>query len=191
MEPGKQIIKAGYRSFKIYHFTGKVANTTKNLETKVRGGSDANANVSITSTTIIHDQIFLIDKEGKEKAMNLSGFDLSCRESNILTASWAMEEDDNLGPYFAITNYTTDQQFINDSIVRDLVKYGSKKRGALKVYLVYLAVLVALILIGIIISWILAVLLAIVSWGYYRLVKIPSWIKEFKSKIEYPKPELW
>ncbi len=193
-----QTIKAGKRSFNIYHFTGKVASATKNMETKVSGsgggggsyqGTGYNAPVRITSTTIVHDQLFIVDKEGQEQALQLQGFNLACREGNIVTASWAVQEGAEEGPYFAITNHSTNQQFINEAVVKKIVSFGTKKGNVLSGCLILLAIFAVVIYLGI--KFPIVFIAAIGYVVYFNFVTLPAWIKSFKSSVEYPKPELW
>jgi len=193
-----QIIKVGRREFTIYHFTGKVASASKNLETKVSGsgggggsyqGTGYSAPVRISSTTVVHDQLFLVDKEGHEKALQLQDFNLACREGNIVTASWAIQVGSNEGPYFAITNHSTDQQFINDKIVRKIVNFGTKKGGVAMGCLLILAFFVVAIYLCYKFPILIVAVLGFII--YFNFVTLPGWIKKFKSSVEYPKPALW
>lgn len=193
-----QTINVGKRNIEVYHFTGKVAESQKNMETKISGGggggysyqgTGGSAPVRITSTTIIHDQIFIVDKDGKEKSLQLKGFDLACRESNIVSAMWAIVEGNNEGPYFAVINHTTDKAFVNDKIVRDiviksvrLVNIDNQALGCLLV----IGVMVILALIW----WPLVI--AFIAYAiYFEFAVIRKGIKKFKSEVVYPQPGLW
>lgn len=193
-----QTIKAGKRNFTIYHFTGKVASASKNMETKVSGGGGGGgsyqgtgytAPVRITSTTVVHDQLFLVDKEGQETALQLQDFNLACREGNIVTASWAIQVGGDEGPYFAVTNHSTNQQFINDKVIKKIVNFGTKKGNAFMGCSLLLAIFVVAIYLCVKFP---ILILPIVGWVIYmNWVTIPQWMKQFKSSVEYPKVELW
>jgi hypothetical protein len=127
----KQIV-AATKSIDLYWTTGKVADAGKNMETIVKGGggggytykgTGTTAPVSITSTTVVHDQIFLIDREGNEHAFQLQGFNVACRTNNELAIIWAIREGKNNGPYIIAYNYSTRNAFYNDSSLNKLFRY--------------------------------------------------------------------
>lgn len=116
------------RELDLYWFTGKVLTTTKNLETQVHGGggggyvsqgSGYSAPVTISSTTTVHDQIFLAKSDGTEMAFQLHGFNVACRESNLVTVLWAIRPGEESGSYVLVYNHTTkDARFDDDAIKR-------------------------------------------------------------------------
>jgi hypothetical protein len=118
------------RPFELYWFTGRVATATKNLETQVHGGGGGgyvhqgtgySAPVAISSTTTVHDQLFLIGKDGDEQAFQLQGFNVACRESNHLTVLWAMRQGAATGPYVLVVNHTTKDAKFNEDSLRALL----------------------------------------------------------------------
>lgn len=120
-------------TYRLQSTTGKVLNASKNMETIVRGGGGGGATykgtggtapVHISSTTIVHDQFFLEDTNGQEHSFQLSGFDLACREGNVLTVAWAIKQGRDKGPYVAITNHTTQKNYFNNDAIRSLCKPG-------------------------------------------------------------------
>lgn len=192
-----QTIRIGNKDVTIYSFTGKVASSSKNMETKVSGGggggysykgTGGTAPVRITSTTIVHDQLFLVNREGNETALQLQGFDLACRESNIVTAMWAIKEGSETGPYFAVLNHSTNSKFAKDSAIKQIViecvspfKSGSKTAGILKLLAIIALCIIVLPLMLVLIGYII----------YFNVVTIPNGVKEFKSQIQYPTSDLW
>ena len=52
------------------------------------GGS---APTTISSTTVVHDQIFLTDSDGTEYTFQLQDFNVACREGNELTVIWSIK----------------------------------------------------------------------------------------------------
>ena len=130
-------ITTGNGQYTIYTFTGKVLSSGKNMETKVHGGGGGGATyggtggsapVRITSTTVVHDQIFLQDTGGKERALQLQDFNIACREGNILTALWMIKSGANEGPYVVMHNHTTDQTFYQEQKLRQIFTLPSKVR---------------------------------------------------------------
>lgn len=115
-------------SFEVYSFTGMVEESGKNMETKVYGGGGGGATyqgtggtapVSISSRTVVHDQFFLVNAEGREKAFQLQDFNLAARKSNMLTVFWGMRSGQETGHYFAVKNHSTNEEFYRDDLLRN------------------------------------------------------------------------
>ena len=115
------------RSFDLYHFTGITEESGKNLETKVSGGGGGGATyqgtggtapVTITSRTVVHDQLFLINKEGKEKSFQLQDFNLAARKGNQLTVFWGIKSGDQTGYYFAVKNHSTEEEYYREDLLK-------------------------------------------------------------------------
>jgi hypothetical protein len=124
-------VKAGFKDYTLHSVTGRVANTSKNLETRVHGGGGGGstyqgtgyaAPVTISSTTTVHDQIFLIDSEGKEHSFQLADFDIACREGNELTVIWSIKQGNKTGEYIVVHNQTTSKTFFNIGALRRMFK---------------------------------------------------------------------
>jgi hypothetical protein len=123
------------KELELYWFTGKVAGSSKNLETTVsvsggggggyvQGGTGYVAPVSISSssTTTVHDQLFLIDRNGKEKSFQLQDFDIACRETHQVTVLWAMNKGAKEGPYVLVYNHTTKDAAFKEEALSRLLK---------------------------------------------------------------------
>jgi len=168
-----QTIQLGKRYATLHQFTGKVMSTSKNMETKVHGGggggysyqgTGGSAPVRISSTTVVHDQLFIQTKDGEERALQLQDFDLAVREGNIVTAMWGIPEGKNEGPYYAVINHSTRSQFVSDKKVREVT----------------LAV----------IWW----PLLIAFFGYaiwFEFAVVRKYIKVLKATIQAPQVEAW
>jgi hypothetical protein len=100
-----------------------VEESGKNMETKVSGeggggatyqGTGGTAPVTITSRTVVHDQLFLVNLEGKERAFQLQDFNLAARKGNQLTVFWGIKAGEKSGHYFAVKNHSTDQEFYRE-----------------------------------------------------------------------------
>lgn len=112
--------------FELFSFSGVVEESGKNMETQVSGGGGGGATyqgtggsapVTISSRTIIHDQLFLINSEGKEKSFQLQDFHLAARKGNQLTVFWGIKAGDKTGYYIAVKNHSTDQEFYRDDLL--------------------------------------------------------------------------
>ena len=124
-------LRIGSKTLSLSWFTGKVVGTTKNLETKVSGGggggytsqgSGYTAPVSITSTTTVHDQLFLIDPSGKERSFQLQNFDIACRETHDVTVLWAAKKGKNNGYNVLVYNHTVSKAAFQRSSLSLLLK---------------------------------------------------------------------
>ena len=120
------------KEYDLYTVTGKVMETGKNLETRVRGGGGGGATyggyggtapVSITSTTVVHDQIFLVDDKKQEHSFQLQDFNVACRADNIISVIWAIKKGAKTGPYIAVVNDTTGNTFFNDKALQEMFRY--------------------------------------------------------------------
>lgn len=125
-------ISAAGKRYNLYWTTGKVMESGKNMETIVRGsggggatynGYGGTAPVNISSTTVIHDQIFLVDASGREHAFQLQDFNVACRTDNQLAVIWAIKEGSKTGPYIIAYNHTTRNAYYNDKDLTKVFRY--------------------------------------------------------------------
>lgn len=121
------------RHYNIYTTTGKVNEAGKNLETKVHGGGGGGYNyqgtggsapVTITSTTVVHDQIFLTDASGTEHAFQLQDFNVACREGNEISVVWAIKAGGKTGPYIVVVNHSTRQSYYNEKQLKKMFRFN-------------------------------------------------------------------
>lgn len=119
----KSFNPSGATAFDLHLFSGIIEESGKNLETRVSGGGGGGATyqgtggtapISITSKTVIHDQLFLTSKEGKERSFQLQDFNLACRRGNEVTVYWGIKQGSSNGPYLAVKNHTTEQEFFDE-----------------------------------------------------------------------------
>ncbi|MEO6851818.1 MAG: hypothetical protein ABI203_12210 [Mucilaginibacter sp.] len=121
------------KHYDLYTVTGKVNEAGKNMETKVHGGGGGGYNyrgtggsapVSITSTTVVHDQIFLTDNSSTEHSFQLQDFNVACRESNELSVIWAIKSGSTTGPYIVVVNHTTRKTFYHDKELKKMFRFN-------------------------------------------------------------------
>lgn len=119
-------------AFDLHYFSGIVEESGKNMETRVHGGggggatyqgTGGNAPVSISSTTVIHDQLFLTNKEGKERSFQLQDFNLACRRGNEVSVFWGIKKGKPNGSYLAVKNHTTEQLFFEEGELNKMFLY--------------------------------------------------------------------
>lgn len=160
----KTITTAG-KTYNLYWTYGTVEESGKNMETQVSGGGGGGATyggyggntpVHISSKTVIHDQIFLVDEEGFEHSFQLQDMNIACRKGNKLSVIWAIQQGKKKGPYIMAYNHTTGKVF-NDE--KEQIKMF-RRNGPL--------ILLAIVLAGFMGSQ--------VAGGFYILVvAIPIW----------------
>jgi hypothetical protein len=135
-------IQINRKNINLHSTRGIVVSSNKNMETRVSGGGGGNnTNVRITSTTIVHDQLFLKDSDNKEHSFQLQGFNLAAREGNELTVVWGIRNGKKNGPYLYIYNHTTSSEFVNRRNIESLI--GSSVPG----YIFLIALVLGLYLI--------------------------------------------
>ncbi len=175
-------VKTAGKEATLYHFTGMVAEAGKNMETIVSGGggggysyqgTGGSAPVTISSRTVIHDQFFLVDKNGNERAFQLQGFNIACRKDNKLTVIWGIKKGERNGPYIIVHNFSTHETFYKDVLIGKLFVPNQ--------LLVFGGFVLGIILLWQVIGW-YSLIVAVVAF-----VKINSW---FKSQINQFKKDL-
>jgi hypothetical protein len=96
----------------LYSYTGKVLSSKKDKETVISSqtmGTGNNRQTAVSSTTIEHHEIFMVDADGKERSVQLQDFDFPLREGNTLSLIWFIKEGDERGPYIHARNHSTDE----------------------------------------------------------------------------------
>jgi hypothetical protein len=102
--------------FSICYIKGVVLGKDKHLETKMYGGggggysyngTGGSAPVSIGSTTTIHDKLYLMDDDNREHAVELTDWDVACREGHKLLVIWVIKGGKDEGPYVSVSNLST------------------------------------------------------------------------------------
>lgn len=208
-----QTIKLGKRNVKVYHFTGKVVGASKNLETKISGGGGGGGGGfsykgtgstaptytnPIESTTYVHDQLFLKDREGNERALQLVDFDIACRKGHIVTAMWAIPEGKKTGSYFTIINHSTNSKFTQRSVIENIAKryvHPLPIRNELIYTICILGIIMMLQSKTLVdIAWQTIFILLFVMVGillYSRLGLWPEVTNRFFKSVNYPDAERW
>lgn len=123
-------IKIGGTNYAIYYIKGTVVGKDKHLETQVSGGGGGGYShqgtgysgaVSISSRTITHDKIFLQDENGKEHAVELTNWDIACREGHQMLMQWIVKGNEKNGPYVCIANSNTDTVLTDNHKIKELL----------------------------------------------------------------------
>jgi hypothetical protein len=117
-------VAVGDRIIDLITFQGEVVDEKKWATTQVAGGgggintgSGLPNQVTITSVSTTHDQFFLRNNEGQEKAFEFANAGLALRKGNRVTVLWGTIKGNEHGKYLAVYNHTTGQlSQIPDSI---------------------------------------------------------------------------
>lgn len=148
--------------------------------------------MTITSTTIVHDQLFLVDKEGKEIAVKLQNWDVACRDGNIVTVMWAIMEGKSEGPYFAIINHSTGSKVADRKIISNIARsclFGKVMTLDGNLGCLFLIAMLALVVALFAIWWPLG--LAIIGLGVYAQTLVTRNVRMFNSEVQYPTIQPW
>jgi len=125
------IVNIGPKTVHLYSTTGVVQEAGKRSETHVHGSGGGSAlpmsgshttNVRITSTTTVHDDLFIVDDDGKEHAFQLQDFDVAVRKGNRITITHAIASNKQSGPYILVQNHSTRQHFFKKKRLRWMVR---------------------------------------------------------------------
>lgn len=126
-------IQVGGREYTLHYTTGTVEETGKNMETRVSGGGGGGityggyggtAPVSIYSQTVVHDQLFVTDANGKEHSFQLQDFNLACRAGHKISVIWAIKKGKQTGKYICVVNHTTNNNFYNEKALKNVFRYN-------------------------------------------------------------------
>lgn len=116
-------IEANGRRFQLCHFTGRVTATRKQKEMKVKGSGGGSSGygayqttsaVSITSQTIDHHELFLLNQAGEERSFHIVDFDFPCREGQTLSVVWIVPEGATEGPVVQVRNHNARETYFAD-----------------------------------------------------------------------------
>jgi hypothetical protein len=107
--------------YTLYTRTGEVLKSSKFSTTHVSGGgSTSNGSVSISSSSTIHDQVFIVDKNNQEHNIRLSNWDINVREGHTLTFCWIIKNGKETGKYVSVFNRTTNENLYNNDILKKM-----------------------------------------------------------------------
>ena len=178
-----ETVKTIGKEYQIYSVTGKVLDAQKHYETRVTGsggggytnqGTGYTAPVSISSTTVVHDNIFLMDAAGKEHAIQLQNFNVVSRAGNSLTAVWAIKKNKKRGQYIAIFNHTISETSFNHA----------------KIFLMmaphWLILVGAFILCAAIIQNVTLTFVVVIAWAVLGYTKARDLKKELEENYNLP-----
>jgi hypothetical protein len=118
------------KEFEVHSLVGRVASAGKQLETIVSGGGGMVHNGNggsrpVSSRTVVHDQLFLVDNSGREHAVKLVDWDIAVREGHVLGLTWLIRKGENFGPYVIVHNETTGETRTNKQAIKKLAQPGA------------------------------------------------------------------
>ncbi|SCY23038.1 hypothetical protein [Flavobacterium caeni] len=147
---GNSITTSSNETYHLYVFTGKVLESSKNLETRVSGsggggfvykGTGGSSDVTIRSRTLVHDQLFLLSETGEERSFQLQDFNLACRADQNLSIFWAIKQGDEYGPYLAVYNHNTNNIFFQHNVIDNMFSWRPLQKKTSDVLIFCLCIL--------------------------------------------------
>jgi hypothetical protein len=111
----------------VHYRSGRVGDSSKNLETRVsggggggyvQGGSGYVQPTYVTSSTTVHDTLFVVDSDGQEHSFQLSDFNLAVRPGNEVSVVWLIRPGKESGYYVAVRNHSTRQSFFDEAMLK-------------------------------------------------------------------------
>jgi len=118
-----------WKNLKIHWFSGYVRGAATRSDTtvvhsvrvvgnQVQGGT--------TSTTNVINTFRLVNRRNqREQNFELRNWDIQLWDDQLVSVAWAIRKGRTNGPYFIVVNHTTGQYFLENSVVRKIVKRPS------------------------------------------------------------------
>lgn len=78
--------------------------------------------IRVTSTTIVHDNLTVANRNGGEFGIQLKGFDLNVRASQDISIVFGVKRGSERGHCVLVHNHTTGQGFYNVDALREVTK---------------------------------------------------------------------
>jgi hypothetical protein len=133
VKPELTRLRAGGHKYNVHTFTGRLLDPTTRGETLVSGSSyvsgyvyEGTGSISgggrVTSRTIVHDQFFIEDAEGRQRAFQMQNLNLAVSENHIVSVIWAIRPSKKTGPYIAVRNHTTNTLTYHDAGIKLLTR---------------------------------------------------------------------
>jgi hypothetical protein len=170
-----------YEGCTVHYCSGKVSGESKGRETHVYGGGGGGyvhngsgyvGSTSISSSTTVHDTLFLLDTNGKEHSFQLSNFDLAVRPEHEVTVVWLIRPGESSGYYLAVRNHTTGRSFFNDNGISWTLFPKANSTFWQTVFAF---------------SVLFTCMLSLIPLLLHRYVLMPAGIQEFKNKLSFVK----
>lgn len=112
MDPFQSVTIAD-RAIDLYKFSGEVVDEKMWTTTQVSGGgggynvgSGKQNPISISSTSVAHNQFFLKSDSGEEKAIELPESSVAFRKGHRVTVFWGQTSGTNQSQYVGVVNHT-------------------------------------------------------------------------------------
>lgn len=117
-----------------YTLTGRVISASKNLESRIHHSSQVSSSgsihegytppmhhsVSVNSETIEHQEIFIQDEHGRQHAINIHNWGVSCVEGNVLTFVTGEVVGKGDSRYLHIANHTTRRNYRPEVLIQHM-----------------------------------------------------------------------
>lgn len=130
-----------HKKLNLYLTTGMVADTHTRSETHVYGGGgsgsgytyqgtgwSASSPVVINSSVTRHQELFLVDKGGKEHVFNMVDDLVTCRVGQVVTIMWVIKPGKEKGPLIASYNHNLGKLAFYDGNIKNFCYPSSLSR---------------------------------------------------------------
>jgi len=123
---GKSLLIRG-KTYELHQKGGIVSSHQKGMETVVSGGgggggpSNAPVSVTISSHTVVHQDIHLTHSDGRRGNVKLKGWDISCSPGDALQAYWFTRNGKESPDYVKVTNRSLRQSWTDGEYIKRLV----------------------------------------------------------------------
>ena len=170
-----------YASFELHYCSGTIAAESKGRETHVHGGGGGGylnngtgyvAPTQVSSSTTVHDTLFVVDLNGKEHSFQLADFDIAARPGHEVTVVQMVDPSTNRGRFVSVRNHSTGQTFFSDAGISWSL-YPARHSS----FWAFMAM----------VSIFATCLLSLIPIAIYRYVFVPAGIQEFKDKLAFVK----
>jgi len=193
-------IRINGRQIQLHFVAGTVVGTSKSHETQTAvsgGGGSASVSKSsafgqrqqvrvnleplqVTSSTIVHDQIFLRDAQGQEHVFNLQNLQVDCREGHSLTVVRATWSGNQAGKFVEVVNNSLSTTYQDSATIEALSQPSSIP------YILLCTVLLLLLVLSYIPGKFWLVGLVVVSTLVLLSRKRNRGVREFKAALSQP-----
>jgi hypothetical protein len=93
----------GSRSIDLHAFTGEVVDQSTSHHTE----ATVHANNQVTTSTTSYSQLFIRDKNGEEREINVPNMKIGVRRGTTASLIWGIKTGKDWGPYIAVYNHDT------------------------------------------------------------------------------------
>lgn len=161
----KDVVLYG-KTYTFCDFTGQLMDISKQRETHISGSGGGGATwdgygvtepINIQSSTTLHEDLYLMNKDGQEKHFKMQNWDIAGRTGHKMQVVWVIAPTRQSGPYVAVYNHDLNTTNWADNQIQKLAAahYAFQKWGSFLVVAVvgYVMGSFWVFLIGVVMVW--------------------------------------